>query len=202
MGYLIEFRFFGKSQTETKSLIKEVKKKFKIRTKYRAVPHISIVGPIRKCSSHKQLVRDFIRTCKEFQDEKIRFEIEGFGTFRKSRVLFLDIKPNRKFKKFRRKLIRRIRGYTSRPPYDKVWFWKPHATIAMHLPKSKFKAVKKFLKRKKDPYYNHLLVRATLLKDSKILYEYDFMLGKVLNRKKAKSRYLISKTLKIASEKN
>jgi hypothetical protein len=39
------------------------------------------------------------------------------------------------------------------------------------------------------------MVRATLIKGNKILYEYDFLLRKLLNRREAKSKAIYFKTI-------
>jgi len=53
-----------------------------------------------------------------------------------------------------------------------------------------------YLKQKPRIVFTNHIMRVTLLKCQKILYEYDFTNRKLLNRRQAKSKRELSKTFK------
>ncbi len=194
--YLIEFRFRGKARNEMKKLIREVNGKFKLKnpSRKRPIPHVSIVAPF-STNNQRRLVRDFHDTCKKFK--LIKFKFNGFGFFDEKRVAFVDIKPSEGLKDFRLDLIKKIKKYSELEDYDKGKSYSAHATINRNIDRSKFNKVKKYLLNKKGMADKHNLIRVTLIKGGKILYEYDFMLERLLTRRQAKSKGLYKKTMGI-----
>jgi len=95
---------------------------------------------------------------------------------------------------FRRELSETLRPYCSLKQYDFQENFNFHATIAMDLNPKKFQQVKNYIDKKQEPSFKHILMRVTIIKNQRILYEYDFMLRKMLNRKEAKSGVILSKT--------
>ena len=189
--YLIEFRFFGKSKTEIRNLIWDVNKRFHVRPRHRPVPHISLVGPFNT-TDERRLVDDFKNICEK--QDLMHFNVVGFDTFENNRVIFLDIQPDKKMEMFRKDLSTTLQRYCKLKPYDLEEKFSFHATIAMKLYPSKFEQVKRYISKKTKPNYKHVLLRATLIKNQIILCEYDFLLKKLLNRREAKSRTILSYT--------
>tara|TARA_Y100000034_G_C6802025_1_gene359807 strand:+ start:229 stop:573 length:345 start_codon:yes stop_codon:yes gene_type:complete len=75
--------------------------------------------------------------------------------------------------------------------------YHPHVTLALRLKQGKFDKVLNYVNRNKHPHNkDYTLARATLMKDRKIFYEYDFLLNKMLTRKQAKNRKIYSKTIR------
>ena len=191
--YLIEFRFFGKAKREIKELVWKVNRKFRLSHARgrRPIPHITLVAPFTTIYQ-KKLVSDFKEICSK--QPLIDFEVKGYGTFTKTRVVYIKIKPSKQLKKFRWNLSKTLRKYCKLLPRELKRKYYFHATIAMKIPSQKFKKIKKYVKEHKEPNYKHYLIRATLLKNSKILYEYDFLLRRLLNRKQAKSKIILEET--------
>lgn len=191
--YLIEFRFHGKAKSELKTLIEEVNRKFKIRSK-RVVPHITLAGPL--CTNNEErLIRDFNRLCSK--SPLATFEIDGFSTFEDSRVVFLNVKPSKELDEFRWNLAQTINSYCDLKPFDFEKKFEFHATIAMKLPEDKFSKIKYSIKKKPKINFKHVMVRATLLKGKFILREYDFFLRRSLTRRLAKDKRVYSQTLEL-----
>jgi 2'-5' RNA ligase len=192
--YFIEFRFQGRAKYEMKRMIYYIDKKFNLKNikRKRPIPHVTIVAPFYT-NKQKQLVNDFNNICKKHP--LIRFKINGYGCFDNSKVVYINIKPSEELIKFRKDLIKQIKKYSTLKDYDTKDNYKPHATLAMKLSESQFKKIKKYVLSKREMSKNYSMVRATLIKGNKILYEYDFLLGKVLNRREAKSKIIYSKTI-------
>jgi len=202
--YLIEFRFQGRAKSEIKKLVYEVDRKFRLKyvKRKRPVPHATIVAPFYT-KNQKRLVRDFIDICNKHP--LIRFNLQGYGCFDSSRVVFINIKPSKEMIDFRKDLIKKIKNYSKLVSYDyskilgifgRIGEYKPHVTIAMKVEDNKYQKVKNYIEKKKKLNIRYTLARATLIKGNRILYEYDFILRKVLNRSQAKNKKIHTKTIK------
>ena len=117
--YLIEFRFQGAAKHELKKLIYAVDRRFQLRKtkRHRPVPHITLVGPLYT-NNQKLLLQDFQELCSK--QPLPLFNIKGFGTFSKSRVVYIKIDTDKVLNKFRRALVRRLRPYCKLNVFDRV----------------------------------------------------------------------------------
>ena len=80
--------------------------------------------------------------------------------------------------------------------------YKPHTTIALRPGFIKLFRIWFFLRGKPRIVFTNHALRVSLLKNKKILYEYDFLQKKLLNGVQAKSRKSLSKTFKILKQRN
>lgn len=191
--YLIEFRFQGKAKHELKDFISNIDHKYHIAKykKHRTVPHISLVGPFTT-NNEKRLISDFCNIAKRYQ--VMGFKTDGYDTFENSEVIHIKIKPDNNLDSLRLELATTLKDYCGLQPFDYKPDFKYHSTIAMNIPTNKFNEIKKYVFRLNPPKYWNYLVRLTLLRNSKILFEYDFFLKRTLNRKQAKDRRILSQT--------
>ncbi len=195
--YLIEFRFQSKKiRTYLKGMIYGINRKFGV-GKRKHVPHITLVGPLQT-TQEKRLISDFARVCS--QTELMKFKGNGFGTFDSNRVVFINIVPNERFNKFRVNLSKTLKEYCKLPPHnkreDKEKFGY-HSTLAMKLDQREFNSIKNYIKTKPAPNFTQIVMRVTLLRNGKILREYDFLQRRLLNRRQALNKHITrrSKTL-------
>lgn len=65
---------------------------------------------------------------------------------------------------------------------------KWHATLALKLPENKADSIVNYLKKRHAINEDFNVIRLTLMNNRKILYEYDFIQKKLLNRQQAKSK--------------
>jgi len=191
--YLIEFRFFGKAKHEFKRLIWEIDRRFRLghARRHRPVPHITLVGPFYT-RDEKRLISDFEELCAK--QRIMTFKVKGFDKFDENRVVVYKIEPDKNLDEFRWELSKKLRNYCNLRPYDLERKFYFHSTIAMKLYPDKFEKIKDYISEKPEPEFTHCVVRVTLIKNSKILREYDFFLGKLLYRREAKSRAILSET--------
>jgi len=195
--YLIEFRFQSKRiRTYLKSMIYGINRKFGV-GKRKHVPHITLVGPITT-NNERRLIADFAKICS--QTELMKFRGNGFGTFDNNRVVFVNIGASERLNEFRTKLVEAIRSYCNLQSQDKKKEkdrFGYHSTLAMKLDQNEFNSIKNYIKNKPVPSFTQIVMRITLLKNGKILREYDFLQRRLLNRKQALNKYLTrrSKTL-------
>lgn len=194
--YLIEFRFFGKAKYEMKDLIYRVQRKFRLRTK-RAIPHVTLVGGITTNNEH-QLVYEFNKICNE--SPLMGMKIDGYEVFEENKVVFVNIEPSQELENFRWSLSKNLQPYCALQRQDYAKNFAFHATIAMKLDYYKFNQIKNYVNQIEEPKYKHFLLRATLLKNGKILVEYDFLQRRLLNRGEAKSGANYRKTMHLLQE--
>lgn len=186
-SYLIEIRLLGKSKYETRELIYQTSRDYKIHVS-RPVPHITLVGGF-STSDEARLIHDFESTSRRYG--LVRYVIESIDTFLDTGVVYLDIQPSPELEAYRRELRDKLRGYCSLCQYDKDHF-EFHATIAKGLSREKAEEIKNSTEHNKR--YSHRMLRATLLKNGKILCEYDFCLRRMLDRRKSLSKQVLSET--------
>jgi len=189
--YLIELRFFGKAKGEIKNLIREVNRRFHIRPKNRPVPHVSLAGPF-STRDERKLVNDFKGLCERYNN--IKFEVDGYGTFEDNKVVYIKINPSKELEELRWQISNKIKQYCRLKPHDLEKEFYFHATIAMKLREDKFNLIKRYIASKPNPHYKHTLLRAAIIRNQKILYEYDFIQRRLFNRWEAKNTDILNKT--------
>lgn len=196
-SYLIEFRFQSKRiQTYLKSMIYGINRKFGV-GKRKHVPHITLVGPITT-NNERRLIADFARVCS--QTELMKFKGNGFGTFDSNRVVFVNIGASERLNEFRINLVDTLRSYCGLQSQDKrkeIDKFGYHSTLAMKLDQKEFDLIKNHIKNKPAPSFTQIVMRVTLLRNGRILREYDFIQRRLLNRRQALNKHITrrSKTL-------
>ncbi|MEK6954148.1 MAG: 2'-5' RNA ligase family protein, partial [Candidatus Micrarchaeota archaeon] len=194
--YLIEIRLSGPVKFYTKRLIFEVSRKFRVfgATKNRPVPHITLFGPFL-ASNESELISIFDKYCANFSNatnsraELISYDIRGFDAFDGDigKVIALDLEPSEKLKDFRWELAKNLHPISRAKPWDYKRNFIFHATIAFRDIGKKWTSILNYLRRREKGIGKQYVYRITLLKNSKILREYDFLMKKSLTRTEAKS---------------
>jgi 2'-5' RNA ligase len=197
INYLLEFRLSGTAKKYVKQIAFDVSREFGVQglTKNRVVPHISLIGPITT-NNERKLVHEVIETCREFDQMTIKFD--GFTSFGNwlfgNRVLAVKIKPSNDLELLRSEIVKKISEFCQLSKFD-FKEWKPHATIAFKDIDKKFKQIKVFLENRNCPEIRHYVIRVTLLRNAKILTEYDFLQRRPLTRFEALNREVKRKTI-------
>jgi calcineurin-like phosphoesterase family protein len=196
-SYLVEFRLHGSARTFVKELIYDVSKRFDVQgvTRNRVVPHVSIVGSFETTDERK--VIHATEQCGNNFD-LVSFSFNGFRSFETlntgKQVLAVKIEPSTELEELRSSLIQKLVHCCALNEYDKGSY-KPHATIAFKDIDDKFGAIKKFLETVAVPNVQHFVLRLTLLKNAKIVCEYDLFQHRLLTRHEALDRTVRKTTL-------
>lgn len=185
--YYIEIRYFGKAKHQFKSLISEVDNKFKLKKEHK-VPHITLIQPFTT-KNQKWLISDFKKICSKY--EMMKFTVDGIGVF-PFFVIFARVNPDKELVYFRNQLMNSIKPYCYVKDINRLY--KPHTTIALRMGLIKFFRIWFYLKKKPRIVFTNHIIRITLLKGKRILYEYDFTNRRLLNRRQAKSKRELSRT--------
>ena len=203
--YMIEFRFHGYAKKYAKRLIYNVARKFGIKgvTRKKVVPHITLFGPFTT-RYEKKMVSEVINVAKKYT--LVPFKVKGFNFFDNAtnKVIYLNIKPSEELKQLRFDLTNRLRKITNtkssqdRKNKNKFHF---HATIAFKDIDKKFNQIWNHLKKKEGQDINQYLIRITILKNGRILCEYDLLQKKRLNRIQALSKRRYKQTIEILQKK-
>ena len=196
--YLIEYRFQGSSKDEIRGMINHLKKKFHLPTFGKTVPHITLAGGLTT-ENEDRLIKDFVSICSKTL--LCKYTVDGFGHFEnETGVIFINIKPNENLKTFRWMLAQKITGYCKLKEFDYKQDFNFHATLAMNLNDHDFSRLKKYIDTQPEPKYKQVLIRATILKNSRILCEYDFLQRRLLNRGEALSTRELTKTFHLLDD--
>jgi 2'-5' RNA ligase len=185
--YLIDIRLMGSVKHQISTLSNHLAEKFNLGNK-RVIPHITLAGPFSTTDEQK-LVKDFTRICTN-QTVIPKYEVGGYGFFDDSKVVFVTITPDENLKQFRYQLSRALSPYCSLRNYDldSANGFMFHATLAMKLDWLTFQRIKWYFRRQESVIYRHHPIRATVLRNSRILCEYDFIQNRMLSRAQALSR--------------
>lgn len=202
MSYLIQFRFGrGQARQYIRYLTHDVAKRFEVTgaTRSRPVPHVTLFGPFNT-RYEAEMVAKVANIATAYR--LVPFQVKGFGYFDniKTKVIYLEITPSRKLKKLRWELSKGLRSgmADTYPVHDVQREFHFHATIAFKDIDRKFSEIWNYLMEKKEsPSLKQHLLRITILENGKILYEYDLMQRKLLNRKAALSRENWNRTIEI-----
>jgi 2'-5' RNA ligase len=185
--YLIDIRLMGSVKHQISTLSNHLAEKFNLGNK-RVIPHITLAGPFSTTDEQK-LVKDFTRICT---NQKVipKYEVGGYGFFDDSKVVFVTITPDENLKQFRYQLSQALSPYCSLRNYDldSADEFRFHATLAMKLDWLTFQRIKWYFRRQESVIYRHHPIRATVLRNSRILCEYDFIQNRMLSRAQALSR--------------
>ena len=187
--YYIEIRYFGKAKYNIRNLIHDVARKFGLRKGHK-VPHITVIQPFAT-NKNKKLISDFKRICRKYK--LMKFTVDGFSIF-PFFVVFAKVNPNKEVIKFRHELLHTLKRYCKIKSINRPY--KPHTTIALKMGTLKCIAIWLYLQFKPRLVFTNHVMRVTLLKGSKIYYEYDFLSRKLLNRRQAKSRRILVGTFR------
>ena len=152
------------------------------------IPHITLAGPFSTTNEEK-LIEDFTRICAD-QQETPKYDVGGFGFFDDTRVVFVTITPDANLRQFRYRISRAISPYCSLRDYDldSAVDFRFHATLAMKLDWLTFQRIKWYFRNQEPVIYRHHPIRATLLRNAKIVCEYDFIQARMLSPTQARSR--------------
>lgn len=189
-NYLIEFRFqSAKIKKYLKGMIYDVNHKFHI-GKRRHIPHITLVGPLTT-NNERKLISDFAKICSE--TKLMKFKGNGFGTFDSNKVVYVNIGASERLNEFRVRLVNILKPYCKlqsqdkRTDDDKFGY---HSTLAMKLSDNEFSRIKSYIQTQPKPNFSQVVMRVTLLRNGKILREYDFLQKRLLNRGQALNRHI------------
>jgi|SRR5208337_1122205 len=185
--YLIDIRLMGSVKHQIRTLSDRLQEKFSLGEKL-VVPHITLAGPF-PTDNEEKLVEDFTRVCTN-QKVTPKYELGSYGFFDDTRVVFVTITPDENLKQFRYQLSRAISPYCTLRDYDldSAEEFRFHATLAMKLDWLTFQRIKWYFRGQENVIYRHHPIRATLLRNSKILCEYDFIQERMLSRAQALSK--------------
>lgn len=185
--YLIDIRLMGSVKHQIRTLSNLLSEKFNLGNK-RVIPHITLAGPF-STNDEEKLIEDFTRICTDQKDVP-KYEVGGYGFFNDTRVVFVTISPDENLKQFRYQLSVALSAYCSLRDYDldSADAFRFHATLAMKLDWLTFQRIKWYFRKQESVIYRHHPIRVTLLKNSRILSEYDFIQERMLTRAQALSK--------------
>lgn len=189
--YLIEFRFSGFAKQSIKELKINITKKFGV-SKRKIVPHITIAGSV-STNDEKRLLDEIVDVCKKY--DLVKFKMDGVSNF-EDRVIIVKIKPSPELENLRLEIFERLSDFCGTTKFDKREVFEFHATIVLKDIQRKFDRVWDYVQTWRIPEMEQYVLRITIIKNSRILAEYDLILKKLLNRTESLDKEIYKKTLK------
>ena len=188
--YLIDIRQMGPVRHQIHALSARLEEKFPIREK-QVVQHITLAGPF-STDDEERLVWDFARVCEDLAGVP-KYEVGGYGFFDTSRVVFVTIIPDDTLRQFRAALAEALLPYCMLRAYDRVPVeeFQFHSTLSMKLDWLTFWRIKWYVRHQAPVVLRPHPVRATLLKNSRVLCEYDFARHRMLTGAQARGRAML-----------
>jgi 2'-5' RNA ligase len=202
--YLIEFRLRGFAKRYSQELIKEISRKFRVSGMKDKVSHITLYGPFTT-NNEKRMVSEVLSLCR--RHNRIYFSIKGVDYFDNpsNKVIYLDINPSEELKVFREKLSLKLRAITSTASKEDSKSkenFKFHSTIAFKDINLKMNQILSHLNNRRHPNIRQTLLRVTILRNGKILNEYDFLQRRLFNRRQSLNKQLWMRTISILKQKS
>ena len=184
--YLIDIRLMGSVKHQIERLSTRLSEKFNLGNM--VIPHITLAGPF-STSDEERLINDFFTICST-QVATPKYDVGGYGFFDDTRVVFVTITPDENLKQFRFQLAQALSPYCTLRDYDRdtASEFRFHATLAMKLDWLTFRRIKWYFRNQKPVTYRHHPIRATLLRNSRIVCEYDFIQNRMLTPAQARSK--------------
>ncbi|MCV0367471.1 MAG: 2'-5' RNA ligase family protein [Nitrosopumilus sp.] len=195
-SYLIEFRFSGYAKETIKELKNILTKRFRV-TRKKIVPHITLVGPLR-IDGEEFVIDTVYNVCKKY--ELVKFKLDGFDNF-ENRVIYVKIKPSEELKNLRAELADNLGEYARLSKFDHEKKFTFHSTLVLKDISRKFDKIWDYLQTWKIPEMDQYVLRVTIIKNSRILAEYDLLQRKMLGRKEALDRDIYKKSIKMLQKK-
>lgn len=196
-GYLIEVRVYGPAKQYARQITYEISRKFGVRgaVKRRVVPHITLYGPFAT-SNPGLLFSTFQKVCKKYSitnpDSKLMYlRIGKPGSFQgaSGRVINFEITPSGKFLDFTREMKAELNRFCRGQRWDAENDEILHLTLAFKDVNSKHRNILSYLESKNTPTFTMPLIRIALIGPGrKIVYEYDLVQDRMLNRNEALSK--------------
>jgi hypothetical protein len=199
--YFLEIRSSGYAKKYVQKISSELNSKFG--SQHSTKPHITLFGPFSISGNTQGIISAIIQVCKKYENPNlIYYNLKGFNSFGKE-VIYLDVNPSEDLKNIRYDLAQKLLPITnsiSTHDNESKNAFNFHMTLAFKNIGDKFNIIWNYVKKKEVPHINQHLLRVALLKNSKILYEYDLILKRALDRRQALSKGVFRHTVIVFNE--
>lgn len=186
--YLIEIRTGGDLKEYFRDIIYKLEEEFGVQgaAQPRAVPHITLFGPYNT-NQGGTVKRALLDIFEDF--DSIPYRVEGFGTFRKNRVIYARVIPSEELRELQSEIARRLKPITyNTQPHDFDKWYEFHITLAYKDVGDQFRPILRYFKKHYDPSFDAYATRITSLRGRSMLWEYDLPRGKLMDKDEATTR--------------
>ncbi len=186
--YHIGTRLRGDAKDYIKSMALQTSRRYTNSENWkRIVPHMTLIRPFTT-SDEKEVINNFEKTLSQFTEIPTFYKIIGLDLFEEpERILYATVLPNKKINNIIKELENNLEDkidylYEKASSINDEKELNLHFTIAKDIPKNHFLKIRNYLDSRMFAPMELPLHRAYLLKNDKILREYDFALKKDLDR--------------------
>jgi calcineurin-like phosphoesterase family protein len=121
--------------------------------------------------------------------------MDGVDNF-EDRVIFVKVNPSEELKNLRLELSERLYKFCNTTKFDRDEKFTFHATLVLKDIQRKFDRIWDYVQTWRIPEMEQYILRITIIKNQKILAEYDLLQKKLLNRTESLDKEIFKKTLK------
>jgi len=125
----------------------------------------------------------------------VKFKIDGFDNF-ENRVIYVRINPSEELERLRLEIAERLYKFCDTTKFDNDEKFTFHATLVLKDIQRKFNRIWDYLQTWRIPEMEQYVLRITIIKNQRILAEYDLILKKLLNRAESLDKDIHKKTIK------
>jgi len=197
--YQVELRFAGYARECVRGLIFAASRRFGLRgvNRNNAVPRLTVFGPFTAFDDQK-VMESVVEAASRFK--LVTYNVRGFDHYSGGRswllfnqhmnVIYLDVQPSQELLDLRRCLADML----GQAPNDAESgeLYKFHAAVPFRNLGGKFDRVWSYLKENEEPNLLQRLVRVNVLKNGRLMCEYDFVNKKLtVMEKSVNSRLMV-----------
>lgn len=185
--YVIAFPFRDEGLLKAKQLIYHLDAKFHLGffSENRPIPRVALTG-LFTTDDEKKFVTAFVSLCA--RTPLCSFEINTFAVSEKGHAVCIRVDPGAELEAFRNNIIETVRSCGRLQEQEGEDPFLFHATIAENVSQKNYALIKKHAEEIKPLHFRHYVIRAAVLRDQKILCEYDFLTRSVLTQKEARDK--------------
>jgi len=193
--YLTEVRTGGEVKQRLREITYDVANEFGVRGAIdpRPVPHITLFGPYNTDEGlrAKRIVKDVLSDY-----DIVPYRIDGFGRFKRNKVIYANVIPSPELRDLRRELSRRLRPISyNHQSYDSNYFYDFHITIAYKDVTDEFDDIWDYVNNEYELRFDEYATRVTSLRRRDMMWEYDLLQDRELRPDEATSSESWEKTI-------
>lgn len=207
--YIIEIRLAGYAREYLRGIVYAAARRFNIKGVNRksVAPPIRLLGPLRG-TDERSIMKALIDAAGKHR--VVAYKIRGFNHCRGQKrwllfnqemnTIYLDIEPSRELIQIRRDLESSLaplfQDIQEVPPTDDRFY----VNLPLGDLGSKFERVWSYLKEREDPNIIQRLIRIIVLKNGRVMCEYDLLENKLSVREISMGNHYMEKTLNFLTQ--
>ena len=192
--YVLQIRLAGYAKEYLRGLVYATARRFAIRgvNRNNAVPHVTLYGPF-KAKDEGRVLEAFVDAASRYR--LLTYRVRGFNHYmgekkwlifnQEMKVLYLEVEPSHELGELRQRLSQSIGPLCDERPYETK---NLHAVLPFKRIDKKFDTVWSYLKQYEEPNLIQRMLKIIVLKNGRMLCEYDITTRRLIARDRSAVR--------------